>query len=115
MLVQLCHDESKLATAKEKPELIFTGPERHTASGRREPRLLGQPASPLDSHVLVRTALANSKADRHGLCKTGHDTRTHTLRWILLGRAEVASPYHAPTHGARPTVSELVPNFPSWC
>ena len=38
-----------------------------TAGGRWEPRLPGQPASPLDPHALVWTALANSIADRRGL------------------------------------------------
>ena len=38
-----------------------------TEGGRWGPRLSGQPASPLDPHTLVWTALANSIADRRGL------------------------------------------------
>ena len=57
-----------------------------TAGGRWEPRLPGQPASPLAPHALVWTALASSNADRPGAA-FGYETRTNTLRQTALGQA----------------------------
>ena len=60
-----------------------------TRGGRWEPRLPGQPASSLDPHAPVCTALASSKADRRGLWARHADThpdaetprsRVHTMR-----------------------------------
>ena len=73
-----------------------------TAGGRWEPCLPGQPASSLVPHALVRTAFANSKADRRGLWIRHDDT--HPQADTLRSRVRTMRRY-----GVRHTFSQLVP------
>ena len=72
-----------------------------TAGGRWEPRLPGQPASSLDPHALVRTALASSKADRRGLWARHAASHPH------------AEAPRSRVHTMRSTASDA--RFRTWC
>ena len=85
-----------------------------TAGGRWEPRLPGQPASPLDPHTLVWTALANSIADRRGLRVRDADKHPQANTPRPQVRTVHQSAALGPNTSLVPPSPELVPQRSRW-